>query len=392
MSYAAPTVGAAGLTLPTYPDILASLIASYQTIYGQDVYLGIDSADYQWISIVALKLNDAFQTLQLVYNARSPSSAVGADLDGIVKVNGIARLSASFGTAVLSLTGTAGAVLTNAIAQDANGFLWDLPSPLTFGVGGTVSGTATCETSGNVNAAIGQITGIATPQPGWTSVTNAAAAIAGAPIETDSQLRARQALSVSLPSETRFEATVAAIAGTLGVTRYTVLENPTASTDSYGNPQHSISAVVEGGNATAIAQAIYDNRGIGSYTNGTTVVNITDAFDGTVMPIRFTLPSYVPIFVSMSVHGLAGFTSANLLAIQAAIVTYLNSLQIGELVVQSEIIGAALSTRPNPLNPLFAITATTLGTSASPTGTASVTPLYYQVASGTAANVIITSV
>jgi uncharacterized phage protein gp47/JayE len=392
MSYAAPTIGAAGLTIPVYADILASLIASYQTVYGQTVYLGTDSSDYQWISIVALKLNDAFQTLQLVYNARSPATAVGSDLDAIVKVNGIARLVPSFGTAVLTVSGTANATLISAVARDGNGFLWDLPTILTIGVGGTVSATATCETSGNINALPGAISAIATPQSGWVSVTNAAAAVAGNPVEPDSKLRGRQAISVSLPSLTRFEATVAAIAQVLGVTRYTVLENSTGAVDSYGNPPHSLTAVVEGGSANAIAQAIYGNRGIGPYTNGTTLVNITDSFDQTVMPIRFSLPTYVPIYVSMSVHGLVGFTTATLLAIQTAIVTYLNSLQIGELIVQSELIGAALSCRPNPQNPMFAITSTTLGFTASPTGMANLVLVYSQVAQGTAANVIVTAV
>ena len=58
-SYFAPYIDSNGFHRPTYSQILDNLISNYKSIYGQDVYLGNDSADYQWISIVAYRLNDA---------------------------------------------------------------------------------------------------------------------------------------------------------------------------------------------------------------------------------------------------------------------------------------------------------------------------------------------
>jgi uncharacterized phage protein gp47/JayE len=83
-------------------------------------------------------INDAIEAVQLAYNARSPLTAVGADLDSIVKLNGIARKTASASTAALTLTGSPGAVITNGVAKDQNGYLWNLPSIVTIGSGGTV--------------------------------------------------------------------------------------------------------------------------------------------------------------------------------------------------------------------------------------------------------------
>jgi uncharacterized phage protein gp47/JayE len=392
MSYTAPTIGPQGLTIPSYSDIQADLLAQYQSIYGASAYLGVDSADYQWISIVSLRISDTMQALQGVYNARAPLTAIGSDLDGIVKLNGIARKAASSSTAVLTLSGTAGAVITNGIVRDSSGFLWTLPASCTIGGGGSSNFTAICQTTGAINAAIGAISIIATPQAGWTSVTNAAIAAPGQPVESDSQLRARQSLSVALPSITMLAGTIAAIAAVPNVTRYNVLENPTGSTDSYGNPAHSITAVVEGGADADVAQAIYNNRGIGCLTNGTTTITVTDAFSGSTMPISFDRPTNVPIYVSLNVHALTGFTSSTTAAIQTAIVNYLNSLQIGELVVLSELYGAALTVRPNPDLPMFSIRALTLGTTATPTGTSDLTLSFYQVAEGIANNVVITSV
>lgn len=383
MAYAAPTLTSAGLTIPSYSDIQANLLGQYRNIYGQNVYLGVDSADYQWISAIAAKIGDTMQAMQLAYNARSPLTAIGADLDSLVKLNGIARKAASYSSVTLTITGTAGAVINNGIAKDVNGQLWNLPSPTTIGAGGTVTVSATAAAAGNVNAAIGQVSNIATPTAGWVSVTNPSAATPGLPVEMDSQLRARQSLSVALPSKTMLAGTIAAIAATPNVTRYNVIENPTGSTDAYGTPAHSITCVVENGTDLAVATAIYNNRGIGCLTNGTTSVNVGS------MPIAFTRPTVVPIYVTMDVHGLTGYTSATLTAIQTAIVNYLNSLQIGELVVPSELYGAGLTARVDPTNPIFSLRNLKLGTSPSPAGTTDISINYNQVAQGATANVVL---
>lgn len=391
MAYVAPTISSAGLVIPSYTDILNDLLGQYQSIYGQSVYLGVDSADYQWISVVALKLSDTMQALQLAYNARSPLTAIGSDLDSIVKINGIARKTASYSTCLVTISGTTGAVITNGVVKDVNGFLWSLPASATIGAGGSAI-LATCQTSGSINALAGQISLISTPAAGWVSVTNPAPASVGSPIELDSQLRARQSVSVALPSRTMIAGTMAALIATPGVTRYAIDENATSSTNANGTPPHSITCVVENGIATAVAQAIYNNRGIGCGTNGTTTINVTDAYTNAVLPISFDRPTYVPIYVAISVHALTGYTTATTAAISTALVAYLNSLQIGELVVLSELYGAVLTVRPNPDLPMFSIRALTLGTSASPTGTADVTMAFNQVAQGVLANVVLTLV
>ncbi len=392
MAYAPPSLGPAGLTLPSYSAVLDDLLAQYRNIYGQNVYLGVDASDYQWISVVAAKIADTMQALQLAYNARSPLTAIGADLDSLVKLNGIARKTASYSSVSLTVSGTPGAVIAGGVAKDVNGLLWNLPSPVMIGAGGTVTVSAWAAQPGNVNAAAGQISLIATPTAGWIAVSNPAPAIAGQPVENDSQLRARQSLSVALPSKTMLAGTIGAIAATPNVTRYNVIENPTGAADSYGTPAHSITCVVEGGADAAVAAAIYNNRGIGCYTNGSTTVTVANPTTGSTMPISFSRPAYVPVYITLDVHGLSGFTSAVLTGIQNAIVNYLNSLQIGELVVMSEIYGAALTARLDPDSPLFSLRNLKLGTGPNPAGTADLAMNYNQVAQGSAANVVLASV
>lgn len=403
MAYAPPSIGPAGLSIPSYADIQTDNLAQFLKIYGQNQYIGIDSAIYQFIAILSLKNSDTLKALQYAYNQSSPNTAVGAGLDRIVKLNGLARKPYSFSSVVLTITGTPGTVIPiGSLAQDSNGNQWSTAGTVTIPGGGNINVTANATLPGSVTALAGTITIIATPIGGWTGVTNSAAATPGTPIESDSQLRARQAISVAAPSKTMYAGTVAALSALPGVTRLFVEENPTGAADANQCPAHSITAVVEGGVQSAIALAIYNNRGIGCLANsqvngvnvsGSTVVNVADPITGFVIPIGFiNPPTDIPIFVSISYHLLNASTPSQTAAIQTALVNYLNSLQIGELVTLSTLYAAAMAVNPNISNPLFKITALTFGTTASPAGQADVTMLFYQVAQGIPANVIVTAV
>jgi uncharacterized phage protein gp47/JayE len=399
MAYFAPFIDATGLHLPNYDDISSYEQAQFLSVYGQNVAAGNDSADTQWIDIFSLMINDAFNTAQLAVNARSPATAVGADLDTVVKINGITRKSSTPSQVVLTCTGLPNTELDSAVAQDINGFLWDLP-PVVILSGGSVNVTAVCQSDGPVAAPAGTINIRSTPIAGWTGVTNPSDAIPGTPAETDSQLRARQALSVSLSAKTLVGSTLAGIAAVPNVTRYnpgiatpggpgTSVENPTGSTDSWGNPAHSISMVVEGGADLDVATAIYNNKTPGCLTNGTTSVPVTDPVSGAVMDIAFFRPSYVPIYVTFSIHQLNGYTSSVTAAIQTAVAAYLNGLQIGESVTISGLIFAAMSVMPNPLLPQYSVRQCLAGTAPSPTTSTDIDIDFNQVVSGNTANIII---
>jgi uncharacterized phage protein gp47/JayE len=403
MSYQAPYIDpVAGLVIPSYADILAYRISQYQAIYPQAVYLGTETPKYQELSILSLMDSDVMQACQLACNARSPLTAVGSDLDSIVKLNGIARKAATYSTAPGLVSGVAGTVITGGLATDTAGNVWALPTPVTIPNSGSVVVPLTCQTLGAITAITGAInTRSGGLTAGWTGITNPSPASPGLPVETDSQLRARQSISVALPSETRLAGTLGAIAKTAGVTRYnrgqqsvadtgSSIENFSGAVDEWGNPAHSISMVVEGGTDLDVATAIALNRGIGPYTNGTTRVDVTDPTSGVVSSIGFTRPTYVDIYVTMQIHGLQGYTSAVIAAIQTAVALYLNSLQIGETVTYSSISAIAQSVMPSLLLPQFSITSYTTGTAPGPSGAANIAITQTQVARGTAAYVLVT--
>ncbi|WP_187181817.1 baseplate J/gp47 family protein [Serratia marcescens] len=325
----AAKVTASGISAPDYQTILKTLTGYFQQIYGDDVYLDPDSKDGQMVSIYARGIHDANNSAIAVYNSFSPATAQGRGLASNVKINGIAVTPASRSTADVRIVGQVGTLITNGTVRDSNGISWSLPASVVIGIDGAVTVTATCQIDGAVVAPAGSITEIGTPTRGWQSVTNPAAATAGRKVETDAELRQRQSKSVAIPSLTVLDGIMGAVATLDGVERYRGYENDTSVEDANGLPPHSISLVVAGGDAAAIAKTIATKKTPGGGTYGTTTISVTDKY-GIVHPISFFRPTSVDIFARVEIKALQGYTSAVGEEIRTAVAAYINEIEIGD--------------------------------------------------------------
>lgn len=343
MSYFTPYIGVGGLTIPTYAEILAELVQRKKEINevdGGKLYLDSDSTDYQELSVFALMIYDSHQAVLLSYNNRSPVTAVGSGLDAVVKINGLARNSPSYSTAVVMVYGTPGTEIINGQASDTNGNLWNLPPSVVIPSGGQVASSVTADELGAIEASVGTITTIATPQYGWTSITNTAEATVGAPVETDSQLRERQNISTAFVATTPLESLMAAVWDIDGVTKAKGYENDTGSVDANGVPAHSICVVVQGGSTVDIAEAIYRKKTIGCGTYGSTTVTVSDYKDNPV-DIDFDVATDIDIYGQITLTTTAKYTSSIGQKIVQAVVDYINALDIGEDVYLTKVVAAA---------------------------------------------------
>lgn len=322
-------VSATGITAPDFETIRSTLVSYFQEIYGGDSYLDADSKDGQMVTLYALGIHDANNSAIAVYNSFSPATAVGNGLSSNVKINGIKRDKETNSTVDVLITGNVGLEITNGAARDADGVRWDLPASVIIGLDGTATATAICSVPGAIVALANTIKEIATPTRGWLTVNNPTGATLGKPVEVDAELRVRQAVSVALPSRTVLDGILGAIAGISGVERYRGYENDTSITDGNGIPSHSISIVVDGGDATEIAQAIALKKGPGSGTYGTTTIPITDKY-GIVHPINFFRKGSVIVYVRLKIKALQGYTSSIGTAIKNSIAKYINEIEIGE--------------------------------------------------------------
>lgn len=334
------TVTAEGISAPDYQTVLDTITGYFQQIYGSDSYLDPDSKDGQMVALVALAIHDANNTAITVYRSFSPSTALNDALTSNVKINGISRRAATNSTVDELLVGEPGTIITNGSVKDTNGIIWNFPAQVVIGIDGTAIATATCDTSGAVAALAGSVNKINTPTRGWVSAINPLAATVGVAAETNAELRVRQSQSVALPSVTPFEAVDGAIANIDGVTRHKLYENDQDTPDANGLPPHSIAAIVEGGDATVIANTLRGVKGQGSTPFGSTVIIVPDKY-GSPHPVGFSRPVDVPVFVKITISPLTGYTSQVGDEIKAAVAAYINSLAIGASVLLSRIYSPA---------------------------------------------------
>ena len=322
-------VDATGFHYPDYPTVLEQLKDEYRTIYGNDVYLEADSQDGQWVAVMALAIFDTMQVAAAVYNSFSPLTAQSDALSRNVKINGILRRVATYSQVDLRIVGQVGTTINNGQAEDTLGQKWNLPVSVTIPVGGEITVTAQAADIGDVSAAAGTITKIATPTLGWQTVENLLPAVEGEPVESDAELRVRQTVSTAIPSLSVLDGTVGAVASLAGVTRFRGYENDSNATDANGIPAHSIAIVVEGGDAQAIGDAIATKKTPGTGTYGTTTVTTYDAY-GLPNDINFFRPTPATIGVEVTVQALTGYTTGFADLIAAAVAEQINNLQIGD--------------------------------------------------------------
>lgn len=388
LSTLGPTISSTGITAPGYADIYASLQASFKSIYGSDSYIDPDSQDGQMLGIFAQAQANSNAAAISVYMSFSPATAQGAALSSNVKINGLKRLVPSNSTADITIVGQAGTIISNGIVGDGT-YLWALPASVTIPGGGSIVETATCTTTGAITAAANSINQIFNPTNGWQTANNAGAAVPGAPVEDDPELRVRQSVSTQLPAQGIIGGIYGTLANLTGVTQLKIYENDTSSPDANSIPDHSISVVIEGGDAVAIAQAIEKKKAPGTGTYGTTSEVVTDPV-GIPVTINFFRPTQVTILVDITIHALAGYVSTTGTQIVANIVNFINALGIAAnngLLSLTSLYAPALDTG---LSNTYNITSLTIAISPASPGSSDLTIAFNALPICTTSNVILT--
>jgi uncharacterized phage protein gp47/JayE len=335
-----PTIDATGIHIPDFNTVLLYFINGYKAIYGSDVYLGNDSQDGQLLGLFATAVDDCNSEAVAVYNSFRPGYAQGMGLSSVVKINGIHRMDSSFSTVDVDVVGVVGTLINGGSVRDANNNAWLLPATVIIPMAGVITVTATAEAPGNITLGTGITLTINTPQLGWQSATTSSTATPGRPIESDAALRQRQTLSTALPSLTVLDGIIGALAAIPGVVRQRTYENDTDISDSNGIPPHSISVVIDGGDAQTIANTIGLKKTPGAGTYGTTSETYTDPF-GIAHTIHFYRPTEPPIAYILDVHALTGFTTVIQAAIQASLAAWTNALGIGNSIQWTRAFSAA---------------------------------------------------
>lgn len=331
-----------GLTVPDLDTVYQWFCDEYRNIYGADVILTPDTQDGQWIGIQAQAVHDLMDVCALIYNSFSPATAMADALDKNVRISGISRKIATYSMCDVKIIGTAGTEISGGSVKDNVNRVWNLPDRVTVPVSGEIIVTATAAEPGEWRALPNTLTVINTPTRGWISVTNENEATPGNSIETDAELRRRQAQSVAMPSQSILSGIVGEVSTIVGVTRLKAYENDSDTTDSNGIPAHSNCIVVEGGDVNLIADAIFRHKTAGSGTYGDTAIEVTDKY-GLQSVIKFQRPEYVRIQAEIEIKPLKGYSNVYAEEIKSRLEEYINGLDIGDNVFIARLIPVILA-------------------------------------------------
>ncbi len=337
-----------------FPTVHEWVKQNYRNTYGADIYIEPDSQDGVNLALLAKSYYDMEIAAGSTINSFLPRSAQGTGLSRIVKINGISRRLPTFSTATGTIVGTVGTIILNGIAQDTLGQKWLLPAVVVIPMAGFIDVTLTAELAGAVNALSNTINKIFTNTLGWQTVNNSLAAVTGDPVETDAELRVRQAQSTANPSQTVLEGTAGAVGNLLGVTAVQPYENDTEVTDSNGLVEHSICIVVDGTpDEVEVCETILYHKTPGCNTNG----NISHTvYDSKGVPSLIKYQSAVHVAIKVKVTGDAdlGWSPDYAALIKQAVADYINGLKIGESVLISKLYAPAYLTG-TPQNSTFDI-------------------------------------
>lgn len=327
------SVGYAG---PAGPEIREQFEADLKAAYGDDLAVGPAWEGSSIASIFTGLVADAIAAhahepaADIVANF-SPESSSDYMLDNIKSITNTYRTQADYSYVTLTL-GTDGVTdrpipAGSIFRKPSDGTLWVTRQDCTIPGSGTVDVPARSDTKGPWPAVAGSITGIVTNLAGLDSCTNAADAQIGRYKEENADLRPRVEKSGS-----SIPAVYKAVNDVTGVTFVSVKSNPLSSSGTVdGIPRGAYSVVVEGGDDTAIAQAIYSVLNGVAGTVGAESVVLTDT-QGNQVTINFDriTRKYAYLIVRISVPDEDDYPDDGDDQIMASLVAYGTTIAAGK--------------------------------------------------------------
>lgn len=319
-------LNANGLQTKSLTTLITELTTALQGIYGSDINVDQNSPDGQAINIYSQGGRDLREVLTQTYNSFDPDQATGRVLDQRAAINGVIRQAGTFTRTPVTVTTDRAVNLIGLDAQadqlqptvsglftvrDDEDNQFFLLSSIAIAGAGTQSLEFRSAALGEVEVQLNTITTAVTVIPGVTTINNPSApTIIGVNEESDTAIRMRRRMAVSLGAVGSVDSIQAALVNVSGVTTSLVLENDTNVTDSQGTPPHTIWAIVEGGTDADIANAIYVQRSVGSGMRGAQVV-LVPTVTGESYEVRFDRPGQQDLWIRFSIVDITGATINN---------------------------------------------------------------------------------
>lgn len=345
-----------GFVPKTQQQIFNDEVTSAQALIKKDLDLSPVSPTGQELGIAATETAEVWEVGQVSYNATNRGAAEGAQLDNVGALQGCKRQPATYSQVWTSCTFTAAGTYAKGALV---GFIAGLSSqsasnlaavvvPSTHPANGNpvsntnpyVTGTtyapatlfqapltgpnfgnalvaANAGNPGNVGAFTGQI-----PVTGWTALIDLSSPTIGAPIETDTAYRVRQAQQLGAAGSCTLDALrvdvidALAVAPSPVIASVEVVENASPNALATGQPANSFRVIVfDGTNPNRqqddpiIAQTIWNNKPAGIPSYGASSAIALDS-QGIQRTVYFDRPTQIPLYLILNVQIQATATTA----------------------------------------------------------------------------------
>lgn len=363
-------------------DIQDELAAAFRDTFGPAFPVTGDSVGGQLIGILAEREAELWELAESVYDSAFPDTAEGAALANVAAIVGLFPLPATYSTVSARLSGTPGTTIPAGavIAVAGTGRRFVTTAGVTLDADGEATVLCRGEEKGAFEAPAGTLTIIMTPVAGWESVTNAEASDTGRAAETDAELRARRAKSLTTSKGGTIAAVEVALRGIPGVVFAAAKENRANATDGDGLPPHSFSAFVVGGDDQAVLDVLWAAKPAGIATYGTTSGTVMDSF-GQPQLVAFNRGESVPVYLAVERTVDDTYPEGGDALIKDLLVAYFETLTAGDDVVNWRLM-AQLADVPGILT-----LAIKQDTTPAPVGSGTIALAGYQLATLDPANV-----
>lgn len=328
-------------------------------------------------------------------NIYDPAFASGKYLDGLCAFHQITRLPPTPSQVSCIITGAVGTVIPKGsviLNTAGNRFLSD--NIVTIPISGQITALFISEDNGLITCGANTVNRILTKITGWDGVNNPTDGTLGSNEETDNALRKRRQISLSLNASGTLKSIISALENNQNIRDYNIRENVTNANiiiDGITILPKSIYLCVDTDTQyyPQVAQILYEKKSGGCGMVGNVTQNYTDpTYTWESFTAKFDVANIIQTYISITVVN-DNFTAETIPSIKQAIYNNFYGLDGSAPVQMGEPFYAGRFYAPVVKLGIYQITALTIGTSPSPTGT-SVTTLINEVARLSLDNIVVT--
>lgn len=296
-------IDATGYTPWLKTDILQELINNIHNSWNDNVDLTEQSPTGQFIRGLTQIIQDIDNDIHDTWDNGFLSSSEGNSLDRHAANFGLTRHQAQPAIVNLLITGTAGYTIEEgAVFSTETGLDFLTADDLQLDVNGQGTVVAYSEDTGDqYNVGANTINQIGLGVEEVDTVTNPDSALGASADEDDQTFKQR----IARFEQSGLNPTTNGILNSLysvdGVRSASIIQNNEDTVDKYGNPPHTLHIYVQGGNKTAVGEAIFTAIAAGKKTMGNQYVTVDDT-NGVSHDVAFDYAKTVEVKITLTLN------------------------------------------------------------------------------------------